>query len=141
MKSIVLTIMIIVIKNAPATWNQEMQHLREVIIVQSCSWIVLGLYDENKDNDDKDVNTHKPINNSPKLITTNLSTTRCPTQRRPPLTSSQPRTRPVEESAALGLYPLNNYNIDVDLVVFSSIFFCSAGTWRIDNALMCSSCF
>ena len=51
-----------VIKKAPATWNQEMQHLREVIIVQSCSWIVLGLYDGNKDNDDKDVNTHKFIN-------------------------------------------------------------------------------
>ena len=147
MKSIILIIMIIVIKNAPATWNQEMQHLREVIIVQSCSWIVLGLYDENKDNDDKDVNTHKPINNSPKLITTNLSTTRCPTQRRPPLTSSQPRTRPVEESAALGLYPLNdNCHIDVDVVVLfklssSPIFYCSERTWRNDNALMCSSCF
>ena len=63
MKSIVLIIMIIVIKNAPATWNQEMQHLREVIIVQSCSWIVVRLYDDIDDNDDKDVNT------------TNLSTT------------------------------------------------------------------
>ena len=36
--------------------------------------------------------------------------------------------------------------IDVDVVVLSklsssSIFFCSAGTWRNDNVLMCSSCF
>ena len=74
MKRIVLIIMIIVIKNAPATWNQEMQPLREVIIVQSWSWIVVRLYDDNEDNDDKDVNTHKPINNSPKLIPINLST-------------------------------------------------------------------
>ena len=55
--------MIIVIKNAPATWNQEMQHLREVIIVQSCSWIVVRLYEDNEDNEDKDVNTNKPIHN------------------------------------------------------------------------------
>ena len=132
-------------------WNQEMQHLREVIIVQSCSWIVLRLYDDNEDNDDKDVNTHKPINSNPMMMMAmmmiiNLSTTRCPTQRRPPCPSSQPRTRPVEGSAALGLCLLNNYNIDVDVVVLSklsssSIFFCWAGTWRNDNALMCSSCF
>ena len=74
-------IVAMVTKNAPATWNQEMQHLREVIIVQSCSWIVLRLYDDNEDNEDKDVNTHKPINNSPKLMMAmmmiiNQSTTR-----------------------------------------------------------------
>ena len=72
--------MIIVIKNKPATWNQEMQHLREVIIVQSCSWIVVRLYDDNENNDDKDANNHKPIDNKvahttptamPKLTTRN----------------------------------------------------------------------
>ena len=42
-----------------------MQHLRDVIIVQSWSWIVVRLYDDNEDNDDKDVNTHKPIKQQP----------------------------------------------------------------------------
>ena len=74
-------IVAMVTKNAPATWNQEMQHLREVIIVQSCSWVVVRLYDDDEDNDDKDANTHKPININPMLMMAmmmiiNLSTTR-----------------------------------------------------------------